>query len=106
LLKSIQVKAQKSIQAKTIDKNLKVHSTKTNQLITVHSNIKAKITKNKATEVPSLKRLSHSNKIVSLLGAQSDLKIERTATGSVDEISIQNNKQTKKGISNQTKGNK
>ncbi|MDF1682800.1 MAG: hypothetical protein P1U46_03680 [Patescibacteria group bacterium] len=52
-----------------------------------------------------MKRLSHSKSIVSLLGAQSDLKIDKTATGSVAEIRTQKSKHTKKGISNQTKGN-
>jgi hypothetical protein len=34
------------------------------------------------------------------------LNIDNTATGSVAEISVQNNKQTIKGILNQTRGNK
>jgi hypothetical protein len=74
------------------------------QVTTPHSRITQRITKNKATAVPSLKRLSHSNNIVSLLGAQSDLNIDKTATGSVAEISDQNSKQTKNGISSQIKG--
>jgi hypothetical protein len=53
-----------------------------------------------------LKRLSHSNNIVNLLGAQRLLNIDKTATGSVADIRTQNNKQTKNGISNQTNGNK
>ena len=34
------------------------------------------------------------------------LNIDNTATGSVAEINVQNNKQTIKGICNQTSGNK
>jgi hypothetical protein len=60
-----------------------------------HSIIIHKIIRNNATAVPSLKRLSHSNKIVSLLGAHNDLNIDRTATGSVADIITQNIKQTK-----------
>jgi hypothetical protein len=51
-----------------------------------------------------LNKLSHSKRIVNLLGAQSDLKIDKTATGSVADISDQNNKHTKKGISNHING--
>jgi hypothetical protein len=41
---------------------------------------------------------------VSLLGAQIVLNIESTATGSVAEISHQNKRHTRKGISNPTRG--
>ena len=75
-------------------------------MISHHSRINHKTTKNIATAVPSLNKLSHSKRIVSLLGAHRDLNIERTATGSVAEINTQNNKQTKNGICNQTNGNK
>ena len=70
------------------------------------SKIIHKTTKNNANAVQSLKRLSHSNNNVSLLGAQTALKIDKTATGSVAEIKIQKSKQTKNGISNHTNGNK
>jgi hypothetical protein len=74
-------------------------------LTVVPSRIIHKTTKNKAKAVPSLNKLSHSKISASLLGAPILLNIESTATGSVAEISVQNNKQTIKGISNQTKGN-
>ena len=69
-----------------------------NTIATHHSKITHNTTKNKANAVQSLNKLSHSNKSVNLLGAQTDLNIDKTATGSVAEIKIQNNKQTKKGI--------
>ena len=69
-----------------------------------HSIINHSIIRNNATAVPSLNRLSHSNKIVNLLGAQSDLNIDKTATGSVAEIITQNIKHTKNGISSHTYG--
>jgi len=53
-----------------------------------------------------LKRLSHSKSIVNLLGAHRDLNIAKTATGSVDDIKTQKSRQTRKGISSQTKGNR
>jgi hypothetical protein len=74
------------------------------QVTTHHSKITQRITRNKATAVPSLKRLSHSKRIVSLLGAQSDLNIDKTATGSVADIKTQNIKHTRKGTCIQTKG--
>lgn len=43
---------------------------------------------------------------MSLLGAHRDLKIDNTATGSVAEISHQNNKHTKNGASKPITGNK
>ena len=65
---------------------------------TVHSNIIHKTTKNNASEVQSLNKLSHSKINVNLLGAHIILKSESTATGSVADIRLQNNKQTIKGI--------
>ncbi len=70
----------------------------------VHSNIIHKTTKNKASEVQSLNKLSHSKINVNLLGAHIILKSESTATGSVSDIWLQNNKQTIKGIWNQIRG--
>lgn len=64
-----------------------------------------KITKNTATAVPSLNRLSHSKISASFLGAQILLNIDNTATGSVAEIKTQNSKQIINGISNPTSGN-
>ncbi|MDP2395998.1 MAG: hypothetical protein Q8S84_06920 [bacterium] len=52
-----------------------------------------------------MNKLSHSNNTVNLLGAHNDLNIDKTATGSVEDINTQNNKQTKYGIFNQTNGN-
>lgn len=72
---------------------------------TSHSIINHNIIKNKAKAVQSLNKLSHSNIKVSLLGAHIDLNIAKTATGSVADISDQNSKQTKNGISNHISGN-
>lgn len=52
------------------------------------------ITRNNASAVPSLKRLSHSNMRVNLLGAQSSLKSANTETGSVADMSDQNKRAT------------
>lgn len=95
LLKSIQVKVQNKIQPKSIDKNFQIHSkivkfVKSHQCIIID-----KTTTNKATAVPSLNKLSPSNIVVSLLGAHNFLKIDKTATGSVAEISAQKSKQTR-----------
>ena len=70
------------------------------------SRISPNITKNNATAVQSLNKLSHSNSIVSLLGAPNDLNIDNTATGSVADISTQKSRHTKKGISRPKNGNK
>jgi hypothetical protein len=43
--------------------------------------------------------------MVNLLGAQSDLNIDNTATGSVADIRTQNNKHTRNGICIHTNGN-
>lgn len=103
-LNKIQVINQKIIHQKSIDKNFQtqekiVIESKLHQAKIIHN-----ITINKATEVQSLNKLSHSKRIVNLLGAQSDLKIDKTATGSVAEIKVQKSKQTKNGTSIQTKG--
>lgn len=101
---------QKNVQNKihqiNIDKNEIKPSQKTDEWIIHHSKIIHKITKNKASAVQSLNKLSHSNNKISLFGAQTALKIDKTATGSVAEIKTQNNKQTKNGISNQINGSK
>ena len=81
-----------------IDKNDNIHIVNISGDITLHSKIIHSTTKNNATDVQSLKRLSHSNIKASLLGAHIDLKIEITATGSVADIKNQNNKHTKNGI--------
>lgn len=104
LLKSIHINPPNKNHHKTIDKKLKLQLKKVQELIIHHSRISHKITKKRATEVQSLKRLSHSNNIVSLLGAQSDLNIDKTATGSVEEIKVQKSKQTKNGISKPKNG--
>lgn len=74
-------------------------------MITHHSKITHNITKNTATAVPSLNRLSHSNIRASFLGAQIDLNIDNTATGSVADMSTQNSKHMINGISSPTNGN-
>jgi hypothetical protein len=63
-----------------------------------------KTTKNNATAVPSLKRLSHSKSNANLLGAQMLWNIAKTATGSVADIITQKSKVTKKGISKPISG--
>ena len=75
------------------------------EVTTHHSKITPRITKNNATAVPSLNRLSHSKIKANLLGAHIDLNIDNTATGSVADINAQNNKHTINGTSNQTNGN-
>ena len=62
------------------------------------------ITKKRASEVPSLNILSPSNIRARRRGAPTDLNIESTATGSVEEIRAQNRRQTKKGICNPRNG--
>jgi hypothetical protein len=99
LEKRIQVKAQNNIHHNAIDKNEIVQCINSHVLIVVHSKIIHNTTKNKANAVQSLNKLSHSNINANLLGAPILLKIDNTATGSVAEINVQNNKQTKKGIS-------
>jgi hypothetical protein len=58
------------------------------------------ITRNNASAVPSLNKLSHSNIRVNLFGAQSSLKRANTETGSVADISDQNKSATTKEIGN------
>jgi hypothetical protein len=81
------------------------HSPKTLGVTTQPPKIIHNITTNKAKEVPSLNKLSHSKIKDNLLGAQSSLNIDNTATGSVLHIKAQKSKQTKNGTSNQIKGN-
>ena len=59
----------------------------------------AMITAKSATEVPSLNKLSHSKISASRFGAPTDLKILRTATGSVALMSAAKSKHTRNGIS-------
>jgi hypothetical protein len=96
--------AQNAIPQNSIDKKLQIQNEYVHPVMTPPSKITHRSTKNKATAVPSLKRLSHSNNNASLLGAHIDLKIESTATGSVAEMSVPNIKQIMKGISNPTRG--
>lgn len=97
-IKSQKIIPQKSILIKEIAHKLIAHP------VTSHSRIIPRITRNKASDVPSLNILSHSNISASRRGAQTLLKIERTATGSVEEISAQNKRHTKKCISNPKSG--
>jgi len=99
-----QVKIQKIIPPNNIEINSHHHWIYVIPETTPHSRIIHKITTKRATEVPSLNKLSHSKSMVSLLGAQTFLKVAKTATGSVAEINAQNKKHTKKGICNQTSG--
>ena len=104
--KNTQSNAQYNIHQIAIDKKIQVQE-KTDQIQTqVHSKIIHKITKNKASAVQSLNKLSHSKIKVSLLGAQIVLNIDKTATGSVADINHQNSKQTKNGMLKPTNGNK
>lgn len=100
----IHVHVQNSIQPNSIDEKLKMPSKYVADVTYHHSKIIPSITRNKATAVPSLNKLSHSNIMVSLLGAHIDLKIESTATGSVADIRIQKRRHTKNGICSPTKG--
>lgn len=99
------VATQNNIPQNSIDKNFQTHNTYVSHVMIPHSKITQRMTKKTATAVPSLKRLSHSNINASFLGAQIDLNIDSTATGSVADISTQNNKQMINGISKPTKGN-
>ncbi len=96
--KIAQVNIQNTIHQKNIDENDKIHSDKTEKSICLLSDKIHKITKKSAIAVQSLKRLSHSNTHINLLGAQTDLKSDNTATVSVADIIAQNNKHTIKGI--------
>jgi hypothetical protein len=64
------------------------------------------IIKNIANEVPSLNKLSHSKIKDNLLGAHTDLNKDKTATGSVADISAPNNNAIGKGKLNHNNGNK
>ena len=101
---NIHVKIQNNIHPKSIEINVHVQLKYTSQVTIHHSNITQRITTNNATAVPSLKRLSHSKRIVNLLGAHILLNIDNTATGSVADIKIQNNKHTINGTFNDTIG--
>jgi hypothetical protein len=59
------------------------------KFIKFHEVIIHKITRNNARAVQSLNKLSHSNIVISLFGAQIDLKSDKTATVSVAEIKLQ-----------------
>lgn len=100
----IHIKVPKAIPQNNIEINFHVPSKNVHPVILHHSRITHNTTKNKATAVQSLKRLSPSKRIVNRLGAPIDLKIDKTATGSVAEIKTQNNKQTKNGIWKPTNG--
>ena len=96
---------QNNIQPNNIERNFQNHI-KYVSPVTIHpSSITPRITRKIAKAVPSLKRLSHSKIRANFLGAPIDLKIERTATGSVADIKTQNNKQIINGICSPTRGN-
>lgn len=102
--KATPIKSPNMIPQNTIEKNFQKPIKAASGVNTPPEVIIARTTKKRATAVPSLKRLSHSNIMVSLLGAQSFLKIESTATGSVAEISTQNKRQIRNGTSTQKYG--
>ncbi|MDR2640198.1 MAG: hypothetical protein LBC61_02450 [Candidatus Peribacteria bacterium] len=93
----------KAHQAKAIV-NIQIPSPKVLGVTTQPPKIIHNTTTNKANEVPSLNKLSHSKIKANLLGAQSSLNIDNTATGSVLQIKAQKSKQTKNGILNPTRG--
>ena len=99
-----QVIIQKIIPQRAIERNELTQDIIVIQSTTVHSSIIPSIIRKRAKAVQSLNKLSHSNISANLLGAHIDLKIAKTATGSVADISTQKSKQTKKGISNQING--
>jgi len=110
LEKSNHINKPKIIPQITIDKNDKNHSKIELDKLNV-SQIESfsripSIIRNIAKEVQSLNKLSHSKIKANLLGAQTDLNKERTATGSVADIKAPNNKVTQSGIFNQNNGNK
>lgn len=69
-----------------------------------HSKIIPSITRNNAREVPSLNILSHSKISASRRGAPTLLKIERTATGSVEEMRAPKRRHIRKFISKPRRG--
>ena len=89
----------RSIPPATMTKKVRIHFPIVALVNTHDCNISSTI-KNTATAVPSLKRLSHSKISVNLLDIHRSLKIERTATGSVDAITIPNRNNTDNGIAN------
>lgn len=103
--KNIQVNTQNKIHQNNILRNFQAHKIYVSPVTIHHSKITPNITKNTATAVPSLNKLSHSKISASFLGAQILLNIDNTATGSVEEINTQNNKQMINGISKPTSGN-
>ena len=98
--KATQEIVQKIIPHNNIDMNDNIQEKIIWFFITHHVAIIPRITRNSATEVPSLKRLSHSNIRASLFGAHTDLNIDNTATGSVALIREAKSKHTRKGIKN------
>ena len=100
-----QVNHQNIIQPKNIDQNVSSQVQNVVKSKCFQLEITQSITINKAREVQSLNKLSHSKIVTSLLGAQTDLNNDKTATVSVAEIRLQNNKQTIYGTWNQNNGN-
>ena len=88
----------KAIQPSIIELKLAIHAQILRAFIADHSIISAIITAKRATDVPSLNRLSHSKISASRFGAHTVLKILKTATGSVALISDAKSRHTKKGI--------
>ena len=95
--KVAQTNHQNIIHQTSIDINVHIHDKNISGFIWVHSRTTHKTTKNKATAVQSLNKLSHSKIRANLLGAHILLNIAKTATGSVADIKAQNNKKTKNG---------
>jgi hypothetical protein len=102
--KSTQVNIPKTAHQSTAIIKIHIHSPKIDGVTTPPHSIIHKITVNKAKDVQSLKRLSHSKISDNLLGAPSSLNIDKTATGSVLHIKAPKSKQTKNGILNPMNG--
>jgi len=100
-----QINHQKIIHQANIEINIQAHEKYVHVVTNPHSNITHNITKNSATAVQSLNKLSHSKIRANLLGAQILLNIAKTATGSVADIRAQNNKSIINGILNQANEN-
>jgi hypothetical protein len=96
---------QKIIHPNNIDKNFPNPSKYVSHVTILPSNITPSITRNTARAVQSLNKLSPSNISANFLGAQIDLNIDNTATGSVADINTQNKRQIINGISSPTNGN-
>jgi hypothetical protein len=105
LEKNTHVNTQNNIHQNNIEANFSIHKRYVSPLTIHHSKITQRITRNIANAVPSLNKLSHSKISANFLGAQIDLNIDNTATGSVADIRDQNNKHIMKGIFNQMSGN-